>query len=232
MRSDALEHYGVSPLRLAGVGGALSSAAVAGAWLVTGGVLGQAGPEVMLVLGALVFYIVCSTPRRLQDRERIAQARESVLLSASAKACLGATGSKSKALAVLHPRDPSLAAAVTDAERRVLLGIRVEEALEEASRKLSSYSAESTLQGIARLRSAAFDGGDEETRGLTSSGELSRETKLPMFMTVCFFAPIMLLLYAVFARVYDPVSLSELAALEFILVDVAFYLSAPDRGPR
>jgi EamA domain-containing membrane protein RarD len=50
-------------------------------------------------------------------------------------------------------------------------------------------------------------------------------------MTVCFFAPIMLLLYAVFFHLYDTMSLGELAAFEFVIIDLAFYMSASDRAP-
>lgn len=232
MRSEALERYGTSPLRLAGLGVAVSSAAAMGAWGVVGGVLGQAGPEVVLVIAVLVFYIVVSTPRRLRDRERIAQARESVLLTAAAKACLGATGSRSRTLAALRPREKSIALAVSEAVRQILLGIRVEEALRKASRGLSSDSAASMMRSIAVLRSSSFETEDEETKGLAVSGSLLKETKLPMFMTVCFFAPIMILFYAVFSHAYDVVSLSELAAFEFVAIDLAFYFSAPNGSPK
>ena len=53
-----------------------------------------------------------------------------------------------------------------------------------------------------------------------------------MFMTVCFFTPIMLLLYAVFSHVYSTDGLAELAAFGFVVIDLAFYLAASDRGPR
>jgi hypothetical protein len=57
------------------------------------------------------------------------------------------------------------------------------------------------------------------------------ETKLPIFMTVCFFAPIMITLYAVFSHTYQPDRLAELGAFEFTIIDLAYYLSAADRGP-
>ena len=181
------------------------------------------------MVSGLVFYTVASVPRRLLDRQRVSEAREAVLLSASARACLEVTGSRPRTLAMVKPRDPVLARSLGGAVRMVLLGTRVEDALNSASAGLASYSAAATLRSLAALQPEGFESGDEETRGLAVSSELSRETKVPMFMTACFFAPIMTLLYAVFSHSFDAASLSELTALDFMIVDLAFYLSSGDR---
>jgi hypothetical protein len=229
MKFASLEYFEIRVWRISLFGIAVASAV----WLATsfaiGGVLGQAKGPVLLVEAALVFYITVSTPRRLMDGRRVLQARESVLLSASAKACLNVSGSRARTLATLRPRDPSLARAVEAATKKVLLGTRVEDAIEESAEKLVSYSAAAELRSVASLRSTAFDAGDEETRGLENMSGLDRETKIPMFMTACFFAPIMMLLYALFTQSYDPGSLTDLAALQFIILDLAFYLGASDR---
>jgi hypothetical protein len=232
LKFGSIDHFGISIPKLAAVGGAVSCAATLTAWVAVGGVLGQARGVILPVVGALVFYAVVSTPRRLRDRERASQARESVLLSAEAKACLEATGSRSRTLMLLRAREPALALGIGDAGREVLLGARVEDATSETAGKLASYSAAAALGGVAKLRPGLFDSGDEETRGLTISRELNMETKLPIFMTACFFTPIMLLLYAVFSHSYGPGNLAELVALEFIVLDLAFYMSASDAGPR
>ena len=209
-----------------GLGVALSSAAAAATSLVVGGSLGGAGPAAMLVVGSLSFYIVLSTPRRLLDARRVAQAREAPLLSSSAAACLAVTGSRSRTLVFLRPRDPGLAASAKEAGRRVLLGARVEGAVEAAARSLPSYSAAAALRGVASFSPKGIDAGDEEARGLASASDLGRETRVPMVTAVCFFAPIMLVLYAVFSHAYSPLKLAELSGFEFILVDLAFYLGA------
>jgi hypothetical protein len=229
MRFESLDQFGLSAWRLVGVGVVVAS----GAWLLAGvalgGVLGEAKPVALLMVSSLVFYLVVTTPRRLLDSRRVEEAREAVLLSFSARACLSVTGSRPRTLVMLRPREPSLARSVQGAARMVLLGTRTEEALAQASKRLPSYSAGATLRSVASLRPEAFDSGDEESRGLAASGELSGETKLPMLMTVCFFAPIMTLLYAVFSRDYGAGSLSELTVLEFIVVDLAFHLASVGR---
>lgn len=232
MKFASFEHFRISIWRVAGVGGAASAASALLAGLAVGGVLGGATTATLLVIALLVFYIVLSTPRRILDGQRVAQARESVLLSAAAKACLSVTGSRPRTLILLRPREAALARTVTEAGRVLLLGARVDVAVSQASPGLASYSAAAALRSVATLSSSAADAGDEETRGLANSSELGRETKLPIFMTACFFSPIMLLLFAVFSHSYDPGSLAELAAFEFILLDLAFYMTASDRGPR
>jgi hypothetical protein len=232
MRFASLSHFGLSVWRIICVGVAASSAA----WLLTGlavgDALGQGKVPVEALVSVLVFYIVVSTPRRELDRQRVAQAQESVLLSAASKSILSVTGSRPRTLVHLWSREPALAETVDRAARMVLLGGRVEKAVSFASRGLASYSAATALRSLATLEPGVFDSDDEEMRGLTSSTELSRETKLPVFMTACFFTPIMLLLYAVFSRSYGPVTLAELTAFEFIVLDLVFYLTSTDRGPR
>jgi hypothetical protein len=232
MRFTSLEYFGLSAWRLACVGVALSSGAWVGAEIALGGVLGESEPAVLLVVSVLVFYLVVSVPRRVLDGQRAAEARESVLLSASAKACLNVTGSRARTLMMLRPREAATSRSVAVAARLVLLGTKVEDALEEASVGLVSYSAGAALRGLASLLPEGFEGGDEETRGLAAYKEMSRETKIPMFMTVCFFSPIMIILYAVFSHSYGAYGVTELAVLEFVVVDLAYYLSSADRGER
>lgn len=231
MRFSSFGHFEISPWKAVGLGAALSAAASAVTALVVGGSLGGAGPAALLVVGSLTFYIVLSTPRRLLDGQRVSQARESPLLSAAAAACLTVTGSRSRTLVLIRPRDPALAASVKEAGRRVLLGERVEGAVEASARGLASYSAAAALRGVASFSASGIGSGDEEARGLASASDLGRETRIPMVTTVCFFAPIMLVLYAVFSHAYAPLKLAELSGFDFIVVDLAFYLGAPNREP-
>jgi hypothetical protein len=219
-------------LKLAALGLGVSFPLTLAASEALGNVLGGATGPALVMIGALVFYAVVSTPRRLLDAQRVAQARESVLLSAAATACLNAAGSGPRTILVLRSRDEAISKALRRAGRGVLLGTRPLEALDESSKQVASYSAAAALREVASPGRKEYDAGDEEARGLASSSELSRETKLPVFMTACFFAPIMLLLFAVFSHSYGTGSLVELAALEFIILDLAFYLTSGDRVPR
>ena len=199
-------------------------------WSVTGDALGEARDAVALAVGALVFYFVLSFPRRLADSQRIAEARESPLLSASAAACLAVTGSRSRTIVFMRPRDPTLRAGMKEAGRKILLGTRADRALESSAQSLVSYTAAAVFRGLGAFAPEGVEQGDEEAQGLALSTDLSRETKVPMLMTVCFFTPILLILYAVFSHTYGASDLAELASLEFIVLDLAFFLSAAERS--
>ena len=205
----------------------LSASAVG---LVVGTVLGSAKVPILFVIASATFYLIITTPRRVIDRQRMSQAKDSVTLSASIKATMGVVGSRCRTLALLRPRDESLAKATKEAMRNVLLGHPIQVSVGSSAQLLVSYSAANVFEGLAVLGSDSVDVGDEEKRGLTVSSDLNRETKLPIFMTACFFAPIMLVLYAVFSGLSDPSSLSALAAFEFVIIDIAFYLTAGERG--
>ena len=232
MRVASFEHFGIGLARIAFLGVAVSAVLTVASSQVLGGVLGGATGPALAVIGVIVFYAVVSTPRRLLDRRRVAQAKESVLLSAAATACLNVTGSGPRTLLLLRSRDEAILRTLRDAGRRVLLGSRVSDAMADSSSSLVSYSAATALLGVAGPGRTDFHPADEEAMGLASSSDLSQETKLPVFMTACFFTPIMLLLYAVFTHTYGGQSLVELTALEFIVLDLAFYLSSGDRPQR
>lgn len=232
MRFASLDRFGVSPVRISGLAALAAAGGALLTWLVTGEALGDTKGAAALVVAGLVFYFVVSTPRRLSDSQRLAEARGSPLLSASAAACLAVTGSRPRTILLMRPREPALEGPLKEAGRRVLLGAGVDLALESSAKSLLSYSAAAAFRGLAGFTPEGVEQGDEEVRGLAASSDLSRETKVPMLMTLCFFAPIMLIIYAVFSHAYGAADLAGLASLEFIVLDLAFFLSSPERNPR
>jgi hypothetical protein len=226
VRFATLDRLGVSLARIAALAGAVSAGAALLTRTITGEALGEGRDGAALIVGALVFYCIISAPRRIADSQRLAEARESPMLSASAATCLAVTGSRPRTILIMSPRDPVLKASLRDAGRKILLGTRADKALESSAQDLVSYSALAAFKGLASFTPEGVVQGDEEVQGLASSSDLSRETKVPMLMTVCLFAPVLLILYAVFSHTYGAVSLAELASLEFIVLDLAFFLSA------
>ncbi len=130
---------------------------------------------------------------------------------------------------MLRPSDRGFSEALTNAKRKVLLGYSVGAAVEDCVRSLSSTSAGEVLRKAATLAAESIEEGGEENRGILGSLQLAEESKVPLFTTVCFFTPIMLMLYAMFSHIADPRSLAELVGLQFVLLDVAFYFSSPER---
>jgi hypothetical protein len=223
VKLESFDHFGIEVARLVGVAillGTLTSAALG--WIF-GNVLGQAAVEFDLTVFAMVFYIVVSTPHRIMEARRAVQAREAVLLTAVAAATRRVTGSRSRTMLMLKPKESELAETLEDARRMILLGRSVKYAAALSGRRLVSYSASNALVSVASpgLGSGLDEG--EEVRGLTNAELLSRETKLPVFMTVCFFSPIMLMLYSVFSHITNLASLAQVVGLEIVVLDLAYF---------
>ena len=232
MKFSSYEHFDLSIGRVAAIAVGAAALATAMSYATLGNALGPAMTPVLLMVALVTFYGILSSPRRLLDRQRVAEAKEAVLLAAAANACLNVTGSRSRTTIVLRSRQPSISKALLHMGKQTLLGIPVEASVAGASDGTPSFSAASVFRRLAGPAPRAYEPGDEEVRGLDSSSSQSRETKLPIFMTVSFFAPIMLLFYAIFSHVYGVSSLTGLAVLEFILLDIAFYFSSGEGSPR
>lgn len=224
MRFASLDQLGIDPARLFVL--AILCAVLGGSvvWLLVGDLLGSATSEFELVVSGLVFYIVVSAPRRLIGARRVSQARESVLLSSVSAVSSRVVGSRNRVLLLMRASDEELRNALAWIGRSLLLGLNAEDTVCEASATLSSYSASNALRRMGTESPNSPIEGGEETRGLESAGQMATETKLPVFMTVCFFTPIMLLLYAVFSHLVAPQRLAELVALEMVILDLAFYV--------
>ena len=55
------------------------------------------------------------------------------------------------------------------------------------------------------------------------------ETKFPVFLTISFFLPIMLMLLAALGHHTDPVAMVSLTFLELVVLDLALALSSTER---
>jgi hypothetical protein len=231
LRLESFDHYEVDAFKLGAMGAALAACALVACDLAFGPALGSTALEVALVVGGLVFYLVLSTPRRALDRERISQARGSVRLSAAAGAFLSATGSKARTLLMLGSREQGLERVLAAARKRVLLGAGCEEAAGAAADAVASSAAAAVLRRVSAFGFEEVAAEGEETQGISRSASLGRETKLPVYMTLCFFAPVVLLLYSDFAHLVDVSSLIALFALEVVVLDLAFYVCSSDGRP-
>lgn len=228
MRFASLEAYGIHPAKLL----ALAFGAALGAWLlsslVVGSSLGGAAVWVTGGFAAIAGYLVLASPRRMFSAERIAQSREAVLLSLSSSACMDVTKSRSRTLMLLRARSRRTSSVLRELRRDILLGFDPRNAVKRRTGNLASSTLLSALEAASTTDPGRPDTGGEETEGYAKASELDNETRLPLFMTVCFFTPILLILFSVFSHSSDPKTLAELVGLEFISIDLAFFFSATD----
>jgi len=140
-----------------------------------------------------------------------------------------ATHSRSRTLLMLMPAEEGIFRALEGVKRAILLGEAVGPAVNSSAELLASDSAADVLRKAATMSPESIEEGGEESQGIVNALQLSEESKLPLFMTVCFFTPILLLLYAVFSRLEDPRSLSELVGVQLVVLDVSFHFTSSER---
>ncbi len=227
---SSLEHYSLDARKLAAVGVAAAAGSAFLLQYASGGVLGQGGPELDLIVASLVFYLVFSSPKRMAEAASLSQSRDAPMLAVMAAAGSEATHSRAKTMLMLKSTDQEVSAALTKIRRKVLLGAPVESAVEESVGRLASFSAANVLREAATASGGSIEEGGEETQGILNAFELAEESKFPLFIAVCFFTPILLLLYAIFSHLSSPVSLGELVVVQMVLLDLGFYYTSSERG--
>jgi len=119
---------------------------------------------------------------------------------------------------------------LADIKRRILLGYPPTEAIVENSRKIASESGAQALISLATHNSTITDDQGSEAESSVAAAALGEETKTPIFIAVCFFAPIMLLLFAIIGHKTGPLDLAELVTLQAIILNLAFAISSRERA--
>ena len=228
MRFTSFDAYEVHPAKLSILSAGIAIAIGVALWTVLGEAVGAATPAVIVGLSALVFYLVMTTPGRLLSAARVAQSKEAPLLSLSAAACMEVTRSRSRTLMLLRGRSRPVESTLFDMRRSILLGREASEVVGISTKKIVSHSLAAALESAVSTGPIGSDLGGEEANGYRAASEASGETRLPLFMTVCFFMPILLILFSVFSKSFDPKTLTELVVLEFVTVDIAFFLTTSD----
>jgi hypothetical protein len=113
-----------------------------------------------------------------------------------------------------------------------LLGYDAEAAIEggRPQSHVFSESVKTVLNAIVGVGRARVEEGGEELDGILNSSDLDDETKLPLFIAVSFFLPIMLMLFAATTRGTGTLAMASLVVLEVVLLDIALTFSGSSVG--
>jgi len=230
MKTSSWDALGLDRRRMSALVVLVSCSVGSAVTLATYHILGQ----LAVVLGAIVAlgsgYAVAALPRRSVERSAIRQAGESPALAAAASVYLQSSGSKSKTLLMIGSEEPRLSALLGELRRNVLLGFDPAEAYVRLGGRVESESVSKILGSVVRARGERLADEGEELEGIVT-GSLSREeTKFPVFLTISFFLPIMLMLLAAIGHHTDPVSMVSLTFLELVVLDLALALSSTERA--
>ena len=229
MKFLSWEYYGIEPRRIFVVAFLLAAVSGLALYLVTRGVLGGDSPEVSFFFAAIVVYLVLSLPRRLMESAALSQSREATTLAAACSATLEATHSRPRSVLLLESSEDNISSLLSSAKRRILLGEDVQGSLAAAGARAASRSANDVLSALATSEASLIIEGGEETQAITESSQLSEESKLPLFMAVAFFTPILLILFAVLTHQSAPGSFASLVIIQAVIMDLAFYVSSSEK---
>jgi hypothetical protein len=191
--------------------------------------IGQLALALGTVVGAASAYTTAAIPRRVLEKAALLQAREAPTLAASGAVYLQGTGSKSKTVLMLHSEEPMLSSLLEEMKRRTLLGIDAADSLKRSERRVRSESALRILRSVVRAQGERLQDEGEELESVVRSSVSGEETKFPVFMTIAFFLPIMLMIFAAMERHTEPLAIASLAFLEIVVLDLALSISSTER---
>ncbi len=229
MKLSSWDHYHINNAKFLALAGMLSVLGGTGVYLVTRDVLGDESGIVGLVAAIAMCYLVLSEPSREFETVSLRQAREAPIIAASAAVSLEATGSRARALMLLSSEEQELAAALDEIRRMILLGHAPTEAILKYGTEMASESASQALLSTATSNPGSIEDEGRELEDVFAASSLGEETKVPVFIAACFFAPIMLLLYAILTHSTTPIDLAELVALEVVVLNLTFAFSSQER---
>ena len=226
-RVKAWQRLNLDPKKMLLFAGSISVSSGVIVFATTRSIMAANSPILGGLVSAIVFYLGCSLPKRIEASESFVQSKEAPALAVLGSATLEATHSRSKAVLLLRSGNRAISSTLEGVRREILLGSPPDVAVECAP-PLESGSASEVLRSICSPERLSITEGGEEAVAIEKSSQLGEETRSPLFIAAAFFVPLMLLLYAVMDHISEPIGLAELVVLQIILLDVAFYFSTSD----
>jgi hypothetical protein len=230
MKFFGWDELGIDARRMAAIVAAVSLLTGSIVALVAHPILGDLGVLLAVVAALGSAYSVAALPRRSREWSSVQQAREVPALAAAAAVYLQSSGSKCKTLLMLRSDEPRLAGALAELRRTTLLGIDPGESYSRLGGRVESESASKVLASVIRSQTDKLSDEGEELEGMVNASLAKEDTKFPVFLTICFFIPIMLMLLAAIEHHTDPLSMLSLTFLEVVVLDLSLVLASTERG--
>jgi hypothetical protein len=180
------------------------------------------------VLGITAGYIILTEPLRIRRLSRILQSSETPLFSSFINVASIVSGSRTRPIILIDQKQFSFSQSIKEAKRAVLLGYSLEKSLEVLEKNITSSSLLSALKTYRSKNRGSLALYDEYTQQVLDS-MLSYETKVPIFVAVVFFAPILLTFFVITAHLFSPVQLIYMILLDILIVDIGFLYSSSER---
>lgn len=194
--------------------------------------IGSVSAFIAVMAGATAGYLAFTAPRRTVRTAAFRQTLEAPPFAASSNIYLKSTGSRSKTLLLLRAEEALLGSFLADVRRTLLLGYDAASAAKAArpENRLFSESVRTVVDSVVGVDKARVEEGSDELDGMLNSSGLEEETKLPMFIAVAFFLPIMLMLFAATTKGTSPAAMAALVVLEVVVLDLTLAFSGSTVG--
>jgi hypothetical protein len=229
VRSRSWEELGLDSRRMAAIVASAALTAGSAVALVTYPFLGQLALALGVIVSLACGYAVGALPRRSIEWSALQQAREAPALADAASVYLQSSGSKSKTLMMLRTDEPRLSALLGELKRTTLLGVDPADTFARMGGKAESESVSKVLGSVVRAQGERLVDEGEELEGMVAASLSREETNFPVFLTVSFFLPIMLMLLAAIDHHTDLLAMVSLTFLEVVVLDLALSLSSTER---
>ena len=229
MRISSWDHYEIDYTRMFGIVAGVGIGSTTLSYFLTAELLGSVSPIISIAVAAGFVFLVLTTPKRGIQRSAMAQAREAPVLAASATIHLQTTGSRCKTLMMLRSQENDLQDCLAIIRRRILLGLDPRTAVRAEGARPASGSVIRILQSVAEFSSGRITADSVELDGIQSSAALGEETKVPVFVAVAFFTPIMLVLFSALTKNTGVFALLSILFLQIIILDLVYTVSSSER---
>ncbi len=197
-------------------------------YLLTSALLGDISPLISGAVGVGFGYLAATAPKRGLQRSALAQAREAPVLAASTTVHLQTTGSRSKTLLTLRSQDDEMQRYLLSVRRQIMLGFDPRSAVQGQEGSPASESVRRILRSLSES-SSRINADSVELEGMQSASALGEETKVPVFVAVVFFMPIMLILFSALSKNTGLFSLLSILILQIVVLDLTYAISSSER---
>lgn len=192
--------------------------------------IGETGIIVSTFISLTSGYIVATEPLRDARYKGLIQSSEAGIFSSFINTSNIVSGSRTRPILLLHSEDFSFSNELKEVKRFIMLGNSLETSFGRIEKRVFSSSLFSSITSYVSRSGRRRIEYEYEYSSYLSSSMIEQETKVPIFVAVVFFSPILLTFLSVIAHIYSTIELFYLFLLNLLLSDVAYFYSSTERG--
>lgn len=229
MKYEILEIYGIDKVRFVALVTAFSISVFIVSLFLTLRLIGTTGIAFSVILGIVSGYILFTEPLRVARYSSLIQSEEASTFFSFISTAHSVTGSRTRPIMLLEPRDFSFSNAIVKMKRSILLGRDLEGTIQILERESFSSTLSSALSAYKSRSGWKRIEWEEEYSASISTSLLTHETKVPLFIAAVFFSPILLTFLSITSHLYSSSHLLYIFLFNLVLVDLAYFYSSSER---